>query len=285
MLEAARQFIAANARVLERRRFERLFEGGPARPVRDAVAAYRNEDGGFGHALEPDGRSPSSQPAAVAMALQILDEGDAWDTGLVGGACDWLEATAPEPGGVTFVAPSAEGWPHAPWWVPDEGLPPSLIMTGLIAATLHARAFEHPWLASATDWLWSRIAAFDGGHPYQVRGILAFLDRVPDRERALRAYEERIAPLLAGDDVVTRDPGAAGEVHGPLDFAPRPESLARAAFDRATIAVHLDQLAAAQRDDGGWTFNWLAWSPVAEREWRGAVTVDALTRLRANHRL
>ena len=35
-------------------------------------------------------------------------------------------------------------------------------------------------------------------------------------------------------------------------------------------------------DDGGWTFNWLAWSPAAEREWRGFLTVDALRLLRAN---
>src|SRR6266567_4641633 len=51
---AAAGFVAANARVLDRRRFQRLFENGPATAVRDAVAAYRNEDGGFGHALEPD---------------------------------------------------------------------------------------------------------------------------------------------------------------------------------------------------------------------------------------
>ena len=53
-LDAAAQFLAANARVLDRRRFERLFSGGDARPVRDGVAAFRNADGGFGHALEPD---------------------------------------------------------------------------------------------------------------------------------------------------------------------------------------------------------------------------------------
>ena len=60
---AAARFLAGNARVLDRRRFERLFLGGEARPVRDAVAAFRNSDGGFGHALEPDGRTPASQPA------------------------------------------------------------------------------------------------------------------------------------------------------------------------------------------------------------------------------
>ncbi|MEA2310699.1 MAG: hypothetical protein QOE28_667, partial [Solirubrobacteraceae bacterium] len=31
-------------------------------------------------------------------------------------------------------------------------------------------------------------------------------------------------------------------------------------------------------------FDWPAWSPVAEAEWRGSVTVDALALLRANGR-
>ena len=85
-LDMAGQFIAASARVLDRRRFERLFGGGDAGPVRDAVAAYRNADGGFGQGLEPDGRDPATQPAAIELALGILDEADAWDEGLVTGA-------------------------------------------------------------------------------------------------------------------------------------------------------------------------------------------------------
>ncbi len=71
--DAAADFIAAHARVIDRRMFQRLFAGGPAEPVRDAVAAYRNDDGGFGHGLEPDCRVAASQPAAVEMALRLLD--------------------------------------------------------------------------------------------------------------------------------------------------------------------------------------------------------------------
>jgi hypothetical protein len=55
--------------------------------------------------------------------------------------------------------------------------------------------------------------------------------------------------------------------------------------DDATVNAHLDHLAQGQLDDGGWTFNWPAWSPAAERDWRGFLTVDALRVLRANNRL
>jgi hypothetical protein len=83
---------------------------------------------------------------------------------------------------------------------------------------------------------------------------------------------------------VALDPDEAGEVHGPLDFAPEPGSLARGVFDDVTIKAHLDHLARAQLEDGGWTFNWPAWSPAAERDWRGFLTVEALRVLRANGR-
>ena len=157
--DAAAAFIAANARVIDRRRFGWLFGDDDARAVRDAVAAYRNEDGGFGHALEPDCRAPGSQPLAVEMALRILDETGAWDDTLVRGACDWLAAVAPTEGGAAGAEPTLLGWPHAPWWVPEEGHPASVIATGLITGVLHSRGVRHPWLDRATELMWTRIDA------------------------------------------------------------------------------------------------------------------------------
>jgi hypothetical protein len=281
--DAAADFMAARARVLDRRVFQRLFQGGSAGPVRDAVAAYRNDDGGFGHALEPDCRTAASQPAAVEMALRIMDVAGAWDERLVRDACDWLVTVAPAEGGATFVLPTVSQAPHAPWWVPAEGNPVSPIQTGEIAGTLYARGFAHPWLAPATEVMWRAIDVLTEPNGYEMFGVLAFLQHVPDRARAEAALH-RVGPLILDRDLVALDPEAAGEVHTPLDFAPLPDSLARRLFDDATIDAHLDHLAAAQRDDGGWMFNWPAWSPAAEADWRGFLTVDALRVLRANGR-
>ena len=282
-LDGAVQFIAANARVLDRRRFERLFGGGAAGPVRDAVAAYRNDDGGFGQGLEPDCRAPGTQPAAIDLALRILDEADAWDEGLVTAACDWLQASAPAEGGSVFVEPSLEGWPHAPWWVPEAGRPASLISTGQIAGTLLGRGFAHPWLDRATELMWSRIESLGGEPgPYDMYGVASFLNHVPDRDRAQRALHA-VTPMLL--TVVALDPDEPGETHSPLGYAPRPDSLTRSVFSDAVIEAHLDHLAGGQRDDGGWTFNWPAWSPAAELDWRGFITVSSLVTLRDNGRL
>ena len=165
--------------------------------------------------------------------------------------------------------------------MPEEGHPASLIATGLIAGTLHARGFSHPWLDRATDAMWARLDGLTAAGGYDMFGVLRFLQYVPDRDRARTAFD-RVGPIVF--DVVALDPEAPGEVHSPLDFAPHPDSLARVLFDKPVIEAHLDRLARAQRDDGGWTFNWLAWSPAAEREWRGFLTVDALRILRANAR-
>jgi hypothetical protein len=281
--DAAASFVAARARVLDRRVFERLFGGGAAEPVRDAVAAYRNADGGFGHGLEPDCRAAASQPAAVEMGLRMMDLAGAWDERLVRDAADWLSAIAPAEGGAAFVEPSVSEGPHAPWWVPEEGHPASLIQTGQIAGLLYARGFAHPWRDRATQVMWSRIDALTEPGGYEMFGVLAFLEHVPDRDRAEKALD-RVGPLLFSRGLVALDPGVQGETHSPLDFAPLPGSIARRLFDAGVIEAHLDHLAGAQREDGGWMFNWTSWSPAAEADWRGFITVDALRVLRANGR-
>jgi hypothetical protein len=283
-VNAAEQFLYGYGRVADRRRFERMFRDGEAAPVRDAVAAYRNRDGGFGQGFEPDGRAPGSQAAAAELALRTLHEADAWSDELAAGACSWLQAVAPAEGGVAFVEPSIEGWPHAPWWVPAPGGPASLLPTGSIAGTLHARGVQHPWLDRATELMWSRIDGLAEAGAYDMRGVLRFLDHVPDRARAEQAFESA-GQLLFKLNLVEPDPEADGETHGPLDYAPAPGCLARRLFDDATIDANLDHLAGAQQDDGGWMFNWPAWSPAAEAEWRGFVTVEALRALRAYGRL
>ena len=62
--------------------------------VIDAIRAYRNPDGGFGHALEPDVRTPTSQPIFVDVALTILQQANTSDAALVAGACGFVAGIA-----------------------------------------------------------------------------------------------------------------------------------------------------------------------------------------------
>ena len=51
-INKAKEFIYKNARPLDCARWQYLFENGSRENVLNFLAAYQNEDGGFGHALE-----------------------------------------------------------------------------------------------------------------------------------------------------------------------------------------------------------------------------------------
>src|ERR1700722_20600579 len=87
---AGQEFIQRQGRLLERRLFATCFEGAPATGVVDVLRGYRNDDGGFGHGLEPDKRVPASLPIDVEVAFQALVTVGAVDLPMVRGACDYL---------------------------------------------------------------------------------------------------------------------------------------------------------------------------------------------------
>jgi len=283
-LDAAERFVWLTARLVDRYRFAHLFRGASASRVLDALRPYQNADGGFGNGFEPDLRAPISQPVPVWNALMLLDEIGRFANPLVAAACDYLQSITTPDGGVPSVLPSARPYPRAPWWEPEDEPPAALLATAGLAALLHKHRVERPWLAPATAFCWQRIDALEETSPYEMRMVLPFLEQVPDRARAERAFA-RVGPKLLEQGLVALDPQATGEVHFPLDYAPRPDSLARRLFADDLIETHLDALAAAQRPDGGWTFNWLDWNPATTLEWRGWITIDALKTLRAYGRL
>lgn len=72
--ERARQFIYRNARPVDLARWQYHFENGSKEAVLNALAAYQNPDGGFGHAIEPDSFNPNSCPIQTLTAAVILRE-------------------------------------------------------------------------------------------------------------------------------------------------------------------------------------------------------------------
>ncbi|RVX37811.1 prenyltransferase/squalene oxidase-like repeat protein [Nonomuraea polychroma] len=280
VLDRAEKHLQLHGRLIDRLRFEALFRGGSRERVLDVLRCYQNPDGGFGHALEPDLRGAGSQPEPVEVAFWILDELDAFDSPMVPAACDYLASITAADGGVPFVLPSVRDDPRGPWWQTDDDPPGNLIPTASLAGLLHKHAISHPWLATATDFCWSRIGAVQETSPYEARAIVTFLDLVPDRERAEAEFARLRQAILA---TVALDPDEKGEAHFPLDFAAEPLRLPL--FTQEVLETHLDALLAAQSDDGGWNGNWPMWTPLVEHEWGGYITVGKLKTLRAYGRL
>jgi hypothetical protein len=279
-LSRALDFLDRNARLLERRLFAFHFEGGEASAVVSALAAYQNPDGGFGWGLEPDKRTPASQPVDLQVGFETLAE-----VGALGGptavrACDWLARVTTEEGGVPFSLASANDRPHMPWWTVEAPSPADINPTAAILGCLLQAGVTHPWTARATAFCWREAETSETTKFHDLTPMIAFLEAVQDRPRADRALE-RLAARILEKGLVEMDPDAAGYVKKPLDWAPLPTSFCRRLFDDAAIGRHLDALAARQQADGGWPINWDALSPGVELAWRGVVTLRALLTLRA----
>lgn len=278
--DRARDFIVRNARLLERRLFAFHFEGGDARGVVAALAAYQNLDGGFGWGLEPDKRTPASQPVDMQVAFEVLDEVGGLAGPMMVRACDWLEGVTTDEGGVPFSLASANPWPHASWWEVGAPLPADVNPTAAILGLLIRNGAAHPWIERATAFCWREAERSETTKFHDLMPLIGFLEAVADRPRAERALAH-IGERIRSQGLVEMDPDAAGYVKAPLDWAPSPRSFCRPLFSEAEIARHLDALVARQREDGGWPINWEPISPGVELEWRGQATLRALLVLQA----
>jgi hypothetical protein len=279
VLESAKTFILSNARLLERALFAFLFQDGDRKRLLSALLVYQNENGGFGNALEPDKRTPTSQPIDQEFALRVLDDIGV-DTSIALQICDFLETITID-GGVPFVLPTVRDAPRAEWWNTDTDHPPASINpTASIAGLLHKNYVRHPWLERATDFCWQQIERFQSISGNDLLSVFLFLEHVPDRARAERVFKQLSAYMLTGRQIAY-DPQASGYVFMPLDYAPSPRSICRRLFDDATIQTHLEALAHRQQADGGWPISWNAISPACEMENRGIVTIRSLQTLKA----
>lgn len=285
-IAAARNFVLGHGRLLDRRRFNLLFEDGDqptvGKLVMRALLAYQNSDGGFGNALEPDVRSAESQTVCAEVALRMMVELDTIDAAAVHALCGWCAANAFEGGGLPFALPAVVSGPRAPWWQPTGE--PSLNPTAAIVGLLIELDVDHEWVARASAWCWTELESNQGAiDHHSALCAIEFLQTAPQdarTERVTVSVRDKVVGELA-----ELDPAAEGYIFPPLQFARRPEALSRPWFDDATIGIHLDALESGQSDDGGWSIPWEPPSSAARSEWRTIVTIEALKTLRSYGRL
>jgi hypothetical protein len=299
----ARDFIKAQARPLDRALFEHRFGNAPAERVAAALSRYQNADGGFGHALEPDVRTPQSSALATGHGLTTLKElGVSPAHPMVAQAVVYLHDTFDaEHQGWRVLPPEANEAPHAPWWHDEDG---SLAQTfndflvvprAQIVGLLHHYAALVPpdWLDAVTEATVATITSLDaeafggGGDTLRYALDLAETAALPT------SYRDHLTPHLraVADQIVCRDTAAwAGYCPTPLKIAPTPDSIVADVLDEA-LATHLDYVIEHQTEAGSWEPTWTwgdaypdAWTE-AKREWRGYLTLETLTSLHAFGRL
>jgi hypothetical protein len=280
-------FVTSHARLLDRRRAELAVGSGDPEATLAVLAGYRNADGGFGWALEPDSRAPASQPVAALHAFEVFEDVAPLTSPLATGLLDWLDAVALPGGALPFALSGAASPGSAPMWQSADTASPSLHMTAVVLGIAHRVARHdpevaaHPWVRRATSWATEQVAALDEpGGAIEFRYVLQLLDALDARGEL-----DRLGAHLPPEGTMAVTGGKPDEAMRPLDFSPQPDRPLRALIDPEAIESDLDRLEAEQHEDGGWDVDWEHFSPAGALEWRGWATVRALRILRANGRL
>jgi hypothetical protein len=291
-LPAAAAFMAGHARVLDRRRFQLLVGGADPDAVLAALDAYRNPDGGYGWALEPDLRSAESQPVGAQHAFEVLEDVAPAAAPQSVALCDWLASVTRPDGGLPFALAITDPAGCAPWWTRADPGSSSLQITAAVAAAAHRVAVHdpavagHAWLATATEYCLAAIGAVtDAPHAMELAFAVRFLDAVHDTRPEAAALLARLGRHLPADGLLHVGGGTEEESMRPLDFTPVPDRPARALFSPPVVDADLRRLADGQQDDGGWSVDWAISSPAGALDWRGHATVRAVSILLSNFRI
>ena len=298
----ARLFLHDRARPLDKALFKYRFENASSQQVIAELGKYQNSDGGFGHGLEPDMRTPGSSSLATGLGLQILKEvGCSSEHPMVRRAIDYiLENYNQQLAGWRVVPVDANEYPHAPWWHDDNGslaevfdgfrIIPRAQIAGLLVdySDLVLESWLDELLRTTVDHIVNvNKLGTGGGDDLVYASQLAETKGLPEDLR--KTLRERI--LLVTPRVISRNPDEWGSYSiTPLKVAPSPDSIAADTI-HDEIEMHLDYQIDNQSPEGFWRPTWSwgdlypdVWKQV-EVQWQGHLTLETLTSLRDYDRI
>lgn len=284
ILEKGANFIWENARLLERVILKYHFYGGSAERILEILRTYQNEDGGFGHALEPDLRAPESHPLFAEFGLRTLYECNLRDSEMAYKVCDFLSQHADLEQGIPTILPSSRKYPRAAHWNnPKAELPSFDRLTGLVGLA-NWQGVRHPWLQKAVEICVGSIATTKYTDAHTILTAFCLLESLLNRTTTDDLFD-KLAKELFEADFFCADVPVTGYGLTPLSFAPTPDSFCRRIFPDSQIEAHLKDLESKQEDDGGWPIQWEPPGDMAKWEWRSHKTVSALFTLQAYRRI
>ena len=270
-LDRARHFVGAKGRLLDAVLLQYALGEGSGTDALVALAPYQNDDGGFGHGLEPDLRTPASTAIATSTAMQMLRRIKApADHPLVEDVVAYLVETVDRDQGVwPIIGPEVDEAPHAPWWSygPDLAAawngfrfnPTAGLLAGLIdyaslvpadlLAELQARMLANIQATETLDGAYDLMAAW---RLAETPGLSAPLND------ALTKLLTTSLTAIAPDDPHVNFLELAPPGTGPL-----------AALSAPRFAQAAEKAIAAQGSDGNWAPFW-EWKDVSAAGWFAA---------------
>lgn len=296
---AAVEWLQRNGRTLDRALFANIFQHGSTTAVLQELAAYQNADGGFGHGLEPDIRTPASSPLATTVAFGLLRRlHAAADHPLVRTGTGYYLSTY-DAAGLRWPMAFAdvEDAPHAPWWTFGDlernfagfGLNPTAAVLG------HLYDYPDYVPAGVRKALFAAVLQRAQSRPgaMEMHDLLCLIELAdgrslaPEQRAAIAAEVERALPALLLQDPAQWD----GYGIKPLDIAPAPGARFAGCVARDLVEQQLDHWIATQQSDGAWPIPW-SWAEIdasawaqAQRDWQGQQIVMRLATLAAYGRV
>ena len=291
--QRAMAFVKEQGRDLDRRLLSHYFEGGSDVSVLAALAVYQNDDGGFGHGLEPDLRTAASSVIATTVAFQTFRSLQMpADHPLVRQGIAYLLDRYDESRQVWPIIPPETAYaPHAPWW--DYAGSEAGFGGFLVNPRVEIVGYLHDYSGIVPTDLLDTLTAAVFEHlellpdEVEMHDIICFVS-LAETASLPQSYRERIWAKLAkaAEHGVAREAEElTGYVLKPLYLVSSPESpLATELAD--AVAMNLDFEIEQQGEDGAWSpsFSWgdqypEAWQ-IARREWQARITLNTLRVLR-----
>lgn len=299
--EKAKVFIHSKARELERSRFQFIFENGSKESVIEQLKIYQNNDGGFGHGIEPDFWSPVSTPMATWAAGQILMEiGAGKNEPIVRSMISYLLNTVNTENGMwDAILPENNNYPHAPWWHWQEGVQenwsfnPSVELAAFLVhwSDEQSDAAEIGWntISKAVTHLMNKNEM----DKHEINNYQQFLNIIKTQEAAYNSrnpysfedVNEHI--LILAEKCVDKDVSAWSEGYKalPLDFIDHPDHPLRKRLGfliDKNLHMYIEQMS----DEGIWdiTWNWGCYPEeyeITRGYWKGILAVNRYKQLRA----
>lgn len=297
-LEKARRFVYRCARPIDLARWQYHFENGSQEAVLTALAAYQNEDGGFGHALEADSFNPNSCPIQTNTAVEILREIGMTDPKhpIVQGILRYLDS------GADFdeahrqwlnTVPSNNDYPCAVWWkYGDKGSSFKYNPTASLAgfgirfaapdSAFHKRCCDIA--REAVDWLLAQ-------EPFTEQHVAAcFVRLYEDCAEAGKAPFDMIALRERLGSMIRQTLDGVAEKWG-KEYASMPSDLITSrschfyAANAAVVAAQCDYIRHSQLPDGSFIVPWQWWTDdkgfdLAENWWKSDIAVKFMRHLR-----
>ena len=303
--EEVRLWVHRNARETELALWKYHFENGSQDDVLKALAVYQNDDGGFGHALEPDDWNPASSPYRTLRAMDILDSICFTDTAhpVWRGIFRFLDSGALyNEYGWQFSIPSNADYPHAPWWTynEDANTYESIGVTAEIAAYILKYGDKDAPLYQKALRETSRILGLIGNTEKNgdmgIGGYCGLLDALRrtglDTGYDIAAVSDRVRELV--NSSIQQDT-TKWEFYGvrPSKYITSPDSVYYA-DNRDITETELDYLIKTRPKGGVWGITW-SWFDnnekyakafaVSENWWKANLAVSKLLMLRNFGRL